>query len=906
MKIKRAEGKTTVVGVTVLGETGAEPVSASNVHVHIAACVEVVRGKLGRDVEIFVFVNRKTLTVDGEGEGSIKDMVQTTLGGATVFVSASAEFDSREVFDGGITLRSSVAGCRLCHVSYTCDTRDHEASVTHRRNFLYSGYQRNRDQLLQTPHDLGLDMSVSAGGDPDICVIENGVVEVVCKPEEEKSFKLILRNALPEAGHQELQDMSGIIVEDVGPLQEKENLTLTDEHSLCQVDDTKIRLKPGKKYKVFVKITGREVGQVKVPIMVTFYHESKSEKLGDEKYRPSNMAMELLIKTQNEEIASMQTAVAYVQPASRVPWRARETVRGKPIPKLDSLDALEIKIPVAINTIGEIRKRVINSKLERCGTSDREREEFRKCKEILKKGLNMENYAEFWNFMLHCERYQEEKDVRYFDLHGVPIRLERNSGLCVLEVPGLAESRPSVLKGDRLYAKESGVIGSTVEYEGVVHFVGEKTVSLGFSDKMVAKVSSQRAVSWDVRFDFSPFTYFNMHRAVQMSSNLHKILFPATSYLPAAAPLRPVECFDNRVANNPEQLAAVQAIVSQVSGPAPYLVFGPPGTGKTVTLVEAIKQVWHLEPGAHILAAAPSNTAADLLTIRLSKHVPREEMYRLMAHSRQQDCVPDSVRVFSNLTPSGYVFPNQETLSQYRIIVTTLVTAGKLVSAQFPAGHFTHVFIDEAGQATEPETCIALGGILGPECGQLVMAGDPHQLGPIVRSSLAATHGLARSLLERLMSAVPYYDPDTGKFDERCVKKLVRNFRCGILVLYRISMILSSILALSMFRSHTALLELPGRMFYAGQLVTCAEAALVNCGLQFPGLTEAALGNTPLIVHGVTGQVSRRQLYNCIATSELICNAFSGHARGGQSKFLQSGGNFPRVGVHEAVDRPRN
>ena len=205
MKIKRAEGKTTVVGVSVLGETGAEPVSVSNVHVHIAACVEVVRGKLGKDVEIFVFVNRKTLTVDGEGEGSIKDMVQTTLGGATVFVSASAEFDSREVFDGGITLRSSVAGCRLCHVSYTCDTRDHEASVTHRRNFLYSGYQRSRDQLLQTPHELGLDMSVSTGGDPDICVIENGVVEVVCKPEEEKSFKLILRNALPEAGHQELQ-----------------------------------------------------------------------------------------------------------------------------------------------------------------------------------------------------------------------------------------------------------------------------------------------------------------------------------------------------------------------------------------------------------------------------------------------------------------------------------------------------------------------------------------------------------------------------------------------------------------------------------------------------------------------------------------------------------------------------
>ena len=80
-------------------------------------------------------------------------------------------------------------------------------------------------------------------------------------------------------------------------------------------------------------------------------------------------------------------------------------------------------------------------------------------------------------------RYQEENNVRYFDLHvhglhSVPIRLERNSGLCVcvLEVPGLAKSRPSVLKGDHLYTKESGVIAA-VEYEGMVLFVGERTVS---------------------------------------------------------------------------------------------------------------------------------------------------------------------------------------------------------------------------------------------------------------------------------------------------------------------------------------------------------------------------------------------------------------------------------------------
>ena len=310
----------------------------------------------------------------------------------------------------------------------------------------------------------------------------------------------------------------------------------------------------------------------------------------------------------------------------------------------------------------------------------------------------------------------------------------------------------------------------------MVYVVKENHVSLGFSDKVIAKV--QAGVTWDVRFSFSPFSYDNMHRAVKLANQLPKMLFPSVSNFPSESSVSSLsEYFDDRVRHNPQQLAAVEAIVSQVSGPAPYIVFGPPGTGKTVTLVEAMKQVWQLYPDTHILACAPSNTAADLLTTRLAKHVPAQEMYRLIAQSRQVDSVPDSIRHFSNLTPSGYKFPNMAELAKYRIIITTLVTAGKLASAMFPQDHFQYVFIDEAGQATEPETCIALGGILNSSSGHIVMAGDPYQLGPIVRSPLADKHGLSKSLLERLISSLPYVNPETGVFDNRCVKKLVRNFR---------------------------------------------------------------------------------------------------------------------------------
>ena len=50
-------------------------------------------------------------------------------------------------------------------------------------------------------------------------------------------------------------------------------------------------------------------------------------------------------------------------------------------------------------------------------------------------------------------------------------------------------------------------------------------------------------------------------------------------------------CYDQKIKHNAEQKQAVENILAGTSKPYPYLVFGPPGTGKTVTIVEAIKQV---------------------------------------------------------------------------------------------------------------------------------------------------------------------------------------------------------------------------------------------------------------------------------------------------------------------------
>jgi hypothetical protein len=48
---------------------------------------------------------------------------------------------------------------------------------------------------------------------------------------------------------------------------------------------------------------------------------------------------------------------------------------------------------------------------------------------------------------------------------------------------------------------------------------------------------------------------------------------------------------NSSIASNPEQAAAVRCIVSGTSGLLPFIIWGPPGTGKTSTLVEAATQV---------------------------------------------------------------------------------------------------------------------------------------------------------------------------------------------------------------------------------------------------------------------------------------------------------------------------
>jgi helicase MOV-10 len=181
-----------------------------------------------------------------------------------------------------------------------------------------------------------------------------------------------------------------------------------------------------------------------------------------------------------------------------------------------------------------------------------------------------------------------------------------------------------------------------------------------------------------------------------------------------------------------------------------------PGTGKTVTLVEAMQQILNANPDNRILACAPSNSAADLLLQKLM-HLGTSVVFRLNSIVRNVEETPKTVKPFCLLNENTvFAVPQLEQLAKYRVVVSTCLSGGVPASIGLKRGHFTHIFIDEAGQGKEPEAMVPIKSIAGKDT-NVILAGDNQQLGPIVHSSTARMLGLSQSYLSRLMN-LPIYD----------------------------------------------------------------------------------------------------------------------------------------------------
>ncbi|XP_077264321.1 putative RNA helicase armitage [Temnothorax americanus] len=263
------------------------------------------------------------------------------------------------------------------------------------------------------------------------------------------------------------------------------------------------------------------------------------------------------------------------------------------------------------------------------------------------------------------------------------------------------------------------------------------------------------------------------------------------------------------------QKEAVRNIILGLARPLPYVIFGPPGTGKTMTMCETILQLLTVIPESRLLIATPSNSSANLIAERLldSNILKPGDLVRLIAHHYlDSDSIPEKLLPYcatAELAAEGtsdrfYQHENgvrvnctMSVLGRHRITIGTCTSLGILYNMGFSRGHFSHVLIDEAGQATEPEIMIPLNYIHSDH-GQVILAGDPMQLGPVVHSKLSMNFGYGESFLSRLLHQFPYQkDPEgyeTG-YDPRLVTKLIMNYR-----------------------SLPEILDLPNSMFYESEL----------------------------------------------------------------------------------------
>ena len=182
-----------------------------------------------------------------------------------------------------------------------------------------------------------------------------------------------------------------------------------------------------------------------------------------------------------------------------------------------------------------------------------------------------------------------------------------------------------------------------------------------------------------------------------------------------------------------------------------------------MTVVEAIRQILRINPKAHILACTPSNSAADLLAQRLKLGLSYTELLRANAIFRDRASLPEDLVPYSTFQDNHFPLPPVSTLVKYKVIVSTCGHASFPYNLGIPAGHFDYIFVDEAGQGTEPEVLTAAIKTLSTMQTRVVLSGDPKQLGPVIRSSISRELGLGKSYLERLMELPLYSDGHTGR-----------------------------------------------------------------------------------------------------------------------------------------------
>ena len=251
------------------------------------------------------------------------------------------------------------------------------------------------------------------------------------------------------------------------------------------------------------------------------------------------------------------------------------------------------------------------------------------------------------------------------------------------------------------------------------------------------------------------------------------------------------------------------------------IIHGPPGTGKTTTLVEAIYETLHREP--QVLVCAQSNAAVDWICEKLSERgvavlrvgnplrvndkmlsltyerrfeahpdypelwALRKQIRRVQQEARKgqsrSESVRDQLAKMRNRMTALEIQIDADLFGETRVVASTLIgSANKVMSHKC----FSTLFIDEAAQALQPACWVAMR-----KANRVILAGDHCQLPPTVKSREAMQGGLGITLLEQVLHAHP-----------ECVSLLTLQYRM-----------------------HETIMQFSSDYFYGGQLKASPDIA---------------------------------------------------------------------------------
>jgi helicase MOV-10 len=167
-------------------------------------------------------------------------------------------------------------------------------------------------------------------------------------------------------------------------------------------------------------------------------------------------------------------------------------------------------------------------------------------------------------------------------------------------------------------------------------------------------------------------------------------------------------------------------------------------------------QLVRRDASVRVLACTPSSASADLLAERLAAAgLDSDKLYHLNASSIYDDSIYDDKQARAHID-----IPGHERLLAFRVVLSTCPNAAILQTLDVPVGHFSHIVIDEAAQAEEPLVMIPIMTFSNAST-NIILAGDPNQLGPTIQSPTAARSGLGKSYFQRLITMCDVYGLDT-------------------------------------------------------------------------------------------------------------------------------------------------